>query len=113
MKFPTFEAWAAIVVAFPLTVALVCRFAQIGWRTHRWDVVAYHLALLVYCGAVATDALDGAVPRYEWLGLVAAALWLRISWGTAQPGEVPEHAITRPAALEPTPLRVVGQRWEP
>lgn len=94
----------------PLIVAYACRFKGISWFTTRIEVVGFNAAMLQFCGSVLYRSAVGESSGFDAFGLIAAALWLRVSWATWGHGTVPAHVITRPAALQAEPIRIDDAR---
>lgn len=99
----TLEQVLAAAACMPMIFAYACRFIGISWFTTRFDVVAFNTAMLVLCGSALYRSAMGESQALDWLGVLIAFLWLRISWPTWSKGRPPAHVITKPAPLQPAP----------
>lgn len=102
----TFGQVATTAACMPLIFAYACRFIGISWFTTRLDVVAFNFSMLVLCGSALYRSALGLSEPLDWLGVLVAFLWLRISWPTWSRGRPPAHVITRPARLDMQPISI-------
>lgn len=78
---------------------LLCRIDAMTWRTHRWHVVAGHVALavaVIFSGAEAAQSSAGLI---ESCVVVGAVCWLGWTWPEWQEGP-PERTQSRPMPLD-------------
>lgn len=86
-----------LVVGLFATVVMVPfydRLRQMNWRTHRCDVVAFHLFFALWLGFVAWSALiEGlqVVRPHDALAVAAGAAWIALSRSTWKGGTAPTH----------------------
>lgn len=85
-----------LVVGLFATVVMVPfydRLRQMNWRTHRCDVVAFHLFFALWLGFVAWSALVEGLPArpHDVLAVAAGAAWIALSRSTWKGGTAPAH----------------------
>lgn len=91
--------WFIGAVSLAMLLPYLDRLRAMTWRTHQPRVVAMHLLMALWLGAVAYDALIyGAAPWYQLLSIGSAGAWLRVSWETWRSGP-PIHTTSAPGAL--------------
>ena len=94
-----FAQWIVGVFALAALLPYLDRLRAMNWRTHQPRVVAMHLLMALWLGAVAYDALIfGTAPWYQLLSIGSAVAWLRVSWDTWRSGP-PMHTTSGPVPL--------------
>jgi hypothetical protein len=92
-------------MAFIVLLPYLDRLRLMAWKTHLWRVVGMHLAWALWLGWVAFHGLVlGDVDPYQLFGLLAAALWLAVSFGDWPHNHPPEETESGPV-----PLGMVGE----
>lgn len=97
----SFIDWVVIAIAVAVAWPMACRNKILNFHDHRLDVVALHQALGIGVIWSAYYAAIGHAGMVELCSVVAAALWIAISYWSWRWG-VPEWVLRNPPS-EPGP----------